>query len=56
MITGAFDHTSRIPVQTDKPGTLASAEVDLAQPTYWPILDDFKSENDRHRPEWEKEP
>ena len=55
MITGVFDHAGQVLAQTDKPGTLAIAEVDLAQPTYWPILGDFKSEYDRHRPEWEPE-
>jgi len=55
MISGVFDHAGQILAQTDKLGSVAVAEVDLAQPTHWPILGDFKAEYERHRPPWQQE-
>jgi len=55
MISGVFDHSGKVLAQTDQPGTMAVAEVDLAQTTYWPIMGDLKAEIERHRPSWRQE-
>ena len=50
MVSGIFDHEGNLLAQTDKPGAVAVAEVDLNQRIHWPWLGDFKAEWPRHSP------
>ncbi len=49
-ITAVYDRQGLPIAQASQWGTLAIAEVDLDEPTYWWNLGDFKSMIDRHRP------
>ena len=49
-ITAIYDREGQPIAQASKWGTIAVAEVDLAEPTYWHNLGDFKAMIDRHRP------
>ena len=50
MISGVFDHQGQAIAKAETWGTIALAEVDLAQRLHWPSLGDFKADLLRHRP------
>jgi predicted amidohydrolase len=54
-ITAVYDREGEIIAQAKDWGTLALAEVDLDEPTYWYSLGDFRAMVPRHRPVVDKE-
>jgi predicted amidohydrolase len=52
MRTGVFDHFGRLVASAGTQGTVAVAEVDLAQPADWRWLGHFQSRIPHDRPDW----
>jgi hypothetical protein len=50
MISAVYGHDGKPLAKAEQWGTVAIAEVDLDQPTYWHSLGDFQSQIQRHRP------
>lgn len=50
MVSAVFDHTGDTIALAKEFGTVVVAEVDLAKPTVWRYLGEFKAKIPRHRP------
>ena len=50
MVSAVFDHTGETIALAKEFGTVVVAEVDLAKPTIWRYLGEFKAKIPRHRP------
>ncbi len=50
MISGIYGHDGSVLARAEKFGSVAVAEVDLQQRTFWAGLGDFRAEVHRHRP------
>jgi predicted amidohydrolase len=51
MLSAVFDHTGDTLAEARDWGTVVVAEVDLARPTVWRSMGDFRAKLHRHRPE-----
>lgn len=52
VTSAVFDREGEIIAQAIQPASVAVAEVDLNQPTYWISVGNFRSRLPRHRPLW----
>ena len=50
MRTGIWDRRGKLMAQAERWGEVVVAEVDLAEPTYWQWLGDFRARIERERP------
>lgn len=50
IVSGIYDHTGELKDYAKEWGQVVVVEVDLAKPTYWSGIGDFRAEMTRHRP------
>ena len=51
IVSGVYDHTGKTIALAKEFGEVVVAEVDLAKPTYWSGIGDFRAEMTRRRPD-----